>query len=102
MRKSCLKGGSAATMLAALALLSGCTDAGSMTCDQIVEEAKGISQNQPLKLASVTNVRETARTDAETRCTGDAQLSDGRNTTLYMRAYEEGDNIMVAYQETEF
>ena len=101
MRKSYLKGGSAATMLAAL-MLSGCTDAGSMTCDQIAEEAKGISQNQPLKLATVTNVRETARTDAETRCTGDAQLSDGRNTTLYMRAYEEGDNVMVAYQETEF
>ena len=102
MRDFVLTGGTAATILGALALLSACTDPGTMSCERIGEEAKTISGTQPIQIASIANARETSRTDAETRCTADAQLSDGRDTTLYLRAYNEGGNVMVAYQETEF
>ncbi|HEY5710622.1 MAG TPA: hypothetical protein VIT38_01905 [Allosphingosinicella sp.] len=102
MHLSRLKAGSTVIALAAIALLSGCVNVSSLDCSEIAEQAKTISQAQAIKIQNVTNSRETSRTDAEARCSADATLSDGRNTTLYLRAYEENGNTMVAYQETEF
>ena len=47
-------------------------------------------------------MRETSRTPTDARCEGQAQLADGGSGTVYMRAYEEGSNIMVAYQGEPF
>jgi hypothetical protein len=81
-------------------LLSGCGGISGMSCDAIAEHAKEISATQGLQVRTVSNLQETSRSDTEARCTGQAELSDGRSTTLYLRAYEENGNTMVAYQET--
>ncbi len=102
MRFFILKSGTAAILLAAAATLSGCTNVASLDCSEIAENAKQISQGQEIKIQSFSDARETSRSDGEARCTAQAQLSDGRSTTLHLRAYEENGNVMVAYQETEF
>jgi outer membrane murein-binding lipoprotein Lpp len=102
MHLSRLKAGTTVSALVAFTLLSGCVNVSSLDCNEIAEQAKTISQAQDIKIQSVTNSRETSRNGGEARCTADATLSDGRNTTLYLRAYEENGNTMVAYQETEF
>jgi outer membrane murein-binding lipoprotein Lpp len=86
----------------ALAALSGCTNVASLDCSEIATEAKRISEQQPVKIQSLDNVRETARTENEAKCEGNATMTDGSTGTLYLRAYREGDNTMVAYQGTPF
>lgn len=89
--------------IAAAAALCACTPSvASLDCNEIATKAKEISQNQPIKIQNITNVRETSRNDAEARCTGDAALADGGSGPVYMRAYQEGGNTMVAYQGTPF
>lgn len=87
-------------MLAATILLAGCGGVANMDCAAIGEHAKGISGSQGTQIRSLANLRETSRSENEARCEGQAELSDGRTATLYLRAYESDGNTMVAYQET--
>ena len=103
MRLSHLKLGSALLVLAAAPLLSGCTPKVSgMDCAAIAEQAKTISQGQTLKISSIANPHETSRSPTEARCEGNGTMSDGSTGTLYLRAYEENGNTMVAYKGTPF
>ncbi len=103
MRVSHLKMSAAFLALAAAPLLGGCTPKVSgMDCAAIAEQAKTISQNQTLKIQAIANPHETSRTPTEARCEGNATMSDGTTGTLYLRAYEENGNTMVAYQGTPF
>ena len=103
MRASSLKLGSALVVLAAATLLPACTPkVSSMDCSAIADQAKRISQDQPMKIQSVANLHEISRTDTDARCQGDATLSDNSNQTVYLRAYEENGNTIVAYQNTPF
>ena len=102
MRISQFRTGMAAIVIAALPALSGCVNVSRLDCNEIATEAKRISQNQPLKIQDLTNVHETARTDNDARCEGNATMSDGSTGTIYLRAYEENGNTMVAYQGTPF
>jgi hypothetical protein len=97
-----LRIGLAVTTAAALAALAACVNVKSMDCNEIAQKAKEISQNQPIKIQNIANVRETSRTATEARCTGDATLADGGTAPVYLRAYEENGNTMVAYQGTPF
>lgn len=73
-----------------------------MDCTAIAEQAKTISQGQPNKIQSVENAHETSRTPTEARCEGNATMSDGSTGTIYLRAYDDNGNTMVAYQGTPF
>ena len=84
--------------LAALPALSGCGGIAHLDCNAIAERARRISQDRPIKFVSIANARETARTETEIRCTGDATLADGGTAPLYMRAHEENGDVAVAYQ----
>ena len=97
-----MKLGSTALVFCALAL-SGCgTSVAQWDCAEIAEKSTELSQEQPVKFQSISDVRETSRTPTDARCEGQAQLAGGDSGTVYMRAYEEGSNIMVAYQGTPF
>jgi len=103
MRVSHLKLGSAFLALAAAPFLSACTPKVSgMDCAAILDHAKEISQAQPVKITSVANLHETSRNDTDARCEGNATMSDNSTGTIYLRAYEENGNTMVAYQGTPF
>ena len=103
MRVSRFKLGSALLVLAAMPLISACTPKVSgMDCAAIVEEATKISQGQTVKIQTVANAHETARTPTDARCEGNATMSDGSSGIIYLRAYEENGNTMVAYQGTPF
>jgi len=98
-----LRSGLALIALAAMPALSGCApQVSSLDCSEIATRAQVISQEQPIKIQSIANVRETSRTDNDARCTGDATLADGGTLPVYLRAYEEGGNTMVAYQGTPY
>ena len=43
-----------------------------------------------------------SRTEAEARCQGNAAWSDNSTTDIYLRAYRQGENTMVAYSATGF
>jgi hypothetical protein len=97
------KTGAFILVLAAVPLLSACAPkVSSLDCAEIVTEATKISQSQTAKLQTVTNVRETSRTETDARCEGDATMSDGATGTVYLRAYEENGNTIVAYQGMPF
>ena len=102
MRSSRLRAGLSLAILAALPALAGCVNVANLDCAEIAERAKVISQGQPVKIQTIANVRETSRTDSDARCTGDATLADGGTAPVYLRAYEENGNTMVAYQGTPF
>jgi hypothetical protein len=91
-----------AAAAAALAAMSGCVNVSSLDCSEIAEQAKRISQNEAVKIQTIADVRETARTGNDARCEGNATMSDGSTGTLYLRAYEENGNTMVAYQGTPY
>jgi hypothetical protein len=84
--------------LAALPALSGCGGIAHLDCSEIAQRAVRKSQDRPIKLASITNVRETARTESEARCAGDATLADGGTAPLYLRAREVNGQVDVDYQ----
>lgn len=95
--------GAVASAIGAAALLTGCNPSvASLSCDRIAEEAKQTSQSQQYKINSITNVREVSRTEQEARCQGNASWSDNTTTDIYMRAYRDGGNTMVAYSATGF
>jgi hypothetical protein len=101
MNARCLALGAVA--LAALPVVSACTPSvSSMSCDDIATQAKTISQDQPVKINGITNVHQTSRTDTEARCEGDGAWSNGGNSTVYLKAYRDGSNTMVAYQNQPF
>ena len=87
---------------AALAALAGCNSVADWDCSRIAEKSVEISRDQPVTFAEITDVREISRNETDARCEGTARLADGSEGTLYMRAYEEGSNIMVAYQTEPF
>ena len=90
--------------IAAIVFFSG--SAANLNCDEIASEAQRISQNQATPIKAITNVRETSRSlgrgTGEGRCEGTAELNDGSSQTVYLRAYEEGSNLMVEYSPTPF
>jgi hypothetical protein len=88
--------------LAGLPALSGCGGIAHLDCEGIAEQAKRLSQDRPIRIASIANARETARTETEIRCTGDATLADGGTAPLYLRAHEENGHVEVAYQGMSF
>jgi hypothetical protein len=88
--------------LAGLPVLSGCGGIAHLDCEGIAEQAKRLSQDRPIRIASIANARETARTATEIRCTGDATLADGGTAPLYLRAHEENGHVEVAYQGMSF
>ena len=88
--------------LAGLPALSGCGGIAHLDCDGIAEQAKRLSRDRPIRIESIANARETARTGTEIRCTGDATLADGGTAPLYLRAHEENGNVDVAYQGVPF
>jgi hypothetical protein len=88
--------------LAGLPALSGCGGIAHLDCNGIAEQARRLSQDRPIRIASIANGRETARTEIEIRCTGDATLADGGTAPLYLRAHEENGHVEVAYQGVPF
>jgi hypothetical protein len=88
--------------LAALPALGGCGGIAHLDCDGIAERARRLSQDRPIRIESIANARETARTETEIRCTGDATLADGGTAPLYLRAHEENGNVEVSYQGVPF
>ena len=88
--------------LAGLPALSGCGGIAHLDCDGIAEQAKRLSRDRPIRIESIANARETARTGTEIRCAGDATLADGGTAPLYLRAHEENGNVEVAYQGVPF
>ena len=101
MQYSPFKAGALA--LAALPILCGCTPSvASLSCSEMVDQAKATSQSQEYKITAIANPRETSRNEMEARCTGDATWSDGSNSQVYLRAYKEGENTMVGYQNAPF
>jgi len=101
MRNLAMNGSRTAVLLAAT-LMSGCVNVASLDCDDIADQAKQISANQAIQIRNITGSQEVSRGDNDARCTAQAELSDGRTTTLYLRAYDENGNTMVAYQEEAF
>lgn len=83
-----------------LLLLAGCDSVASWDCNRIAEKSVELSQSQPIRFRTITNVRETSRSQNDARCEGSAQLVAGGSGPIYMRAYLDGSNIMVAYQGT--
>lgn len=95
--------GAAASAIVAGAIIAGCTPSvASLSCDRIADQAKETSQSQQYKINNISNVREVSRTEAEARCQGNASWSDNTTTDIYMRAYRDGENTMVAYSATGF
>jgi hypothetical protein len=84
--------------LAALPALAGCGGIARLDCDSIAASARQLSQDRPIRIESIANVRETARTENEVRCTGTATLADGGTAPLYLRAHDENGRIEIAYQ----
>jgi hypothetical protein len=103
MRVLDLKTGSALLALAATPLLSACTPkVSTLDCAAILDHAKEISQGQQVKINAVANLHEVSRNDTDARCEGNATMSDNSTGTIYLRAYEENGNTIVAYQGTPF
>ncbi len=72
------------------------------TCPRIANHSVEMSQRQPIHLRAIDNVRETGRTAMDAHCQGFATTESGETGDVYMRAYVEGSNIMVAYQGDPF
>lgn len=89
-------------LLASGGLVSGCVNVANLDCSEIADQAKEASQTHEMKIQTIANSREISRTETEARCTAQATWSDGANMIVYLRAYEEGDNTMIAYQATPF
>ena len=94
--------GAGVSAVVAAGLLAACNNVASLSCDRIAGEAKDISQRQQVKINSITNLREVSRTEAEARCQGNASWSDNTSTDIYLRAYDQGGNTMVAYSDRGF
>ena len=89
--------------LSALVILAACTPSvESVSCETIGDEAKRISQSQPLKITEIRNISEQARTQREARCTGEATLDNNATAPIHMRAFFEGENAMVEYSPEPF
>src|SRR5262245_31727301 len=84
--------------LAAPPALAGCGGIAHLDCDSIAARAREVSEARPIRIESIANLRETARTDKEVRCTGDATLADGGTAPLYLRAREANGQVEIAYQ----
>ncbi|MDP8993646.1 MAG: hypothetical protein M3N07_01485 [Pseudomonadota bacterium] len=93
------KGLRTGAILGAALYLSACSPSvSSLDCGEIVEEAKRASQDQPVKINEVRNVREETRTETEARCLGEATWSNEEVSNVWMRAYETDNGTMVEYR----
>lgn len=93
---------SIALAFAGTVLLGGCGGISGMDCAEIGVRAREISAANPIRIAELAGFQETMRAESDIRCTAQARLADGRATTLYLRAFEEGGEAKVAYQERPF
>ena len=78
--------------------LAACGGFAQVDCGQVAARAQMTSRERAIRIERIANVRETARTEREVRCTGDATLADGGTAPLYLRAYEANGQVEVAYQ----
>jgi hypothetical protein len=93
----------AAGLFLAIVPLAGCGESiAALDCDEIASRAKRLSEEQEMKIKALANVSETSRTEHDVRCRADATWSDNATTPVYVRAYDEDENRMVAYQATPF
>ena len=84
-------------------LLASCAqNVGALGCEEITGKAKELSERQDMKITALANVTESSRTEHDVRCRADATWSDNATTAVYVRAYDDGENRMVAYQATPF
>ena len=90
------------TLLIAVPALAGCGGLAHFDCDDAAESARSLSQDRPIRIVSIANARETARSGTDLRCTGDAILADGGTAPVYIRAHEENGHVDVAYQGVPF
>jgi hypothetical protein len=81
---------------------AGASTMAEWTCPRIADHSVEMSQRQPIHLRSIGNVRETGRTSIDAHCQGFATTDGGETGDVYMKAYVEGTNIMVAYQGEPF
>ena len=88
--------------LALLPALSCCGNMGRPDCGQVAESARRLSEQRPIRITGIANVRETARTETELRCAGDATLADGGTAPLYFRVHIVNGEAEVAYQGTPY
>jgi hypothetical protein len=76
-----------------------------MNCSQISDQAREMYTSQQPAMNEIANVIEVSRTPGETgevRCTGLAKFTDGSEGPLYMRAYKDGGNTMIASSGSGF
>ena len=89
--------------LAAGALVAGCNPSvTSLDCPDIADQAKRISQDQPLKINEIRNPNEESRSENEARCTGEATWSDQSVSNVYLRAFRTDNGTMVEYRNQPF
>jgi hypothetical protein len=92
-----------AGVLLSLILLGACEQSlAELGCDEVAARARRLSEDQDMKIVALAKVTETSRTEHDVRCRADATWSDNATTPVYVRAYDEGENRMVAYQPTPF
>jgi len=90
------------TLLVAIPALAGCSGLAHFDCDAAAERARSMSQDRSIRIVSIANARETARSGTDLRCTADAILADGGTAPVYIRAHEENGHVEVAYQGAPF
>ena len=93
-KNALLFGGAAAATIA----VAACQRAADLSCDEIAQKAREISQRQEVKFNEIRDVREVSRTETERRCTGNGVTTTGQTIPLQMRGYEENGNQLVAYE----
>jgi hypothetical protein len=89
-------------LLAAMPLFACSERVAGLDCNEIGARAQRLSQQRPIRIVRLTDVRETSRTSTEARCAGNVTLADGGTAPLYFRAYEENGNTNIGYQGTPF
>lgn len=95
--------GRALILLAAALPTLACSErVAGLDCNEIGARAQRLSQERPIRIVRLTDIRETARMPTEARCAGNVTLADGGTAPLYFRAYEENGDTKVAYQGVPF
>lgn len=91
-----------AFVLGAALAVSACNNAASLSCEQIADQAKQITQTQGTAVTAITDIREVSATPTERRCTGTAATALG-STEVHMRGFQaENGDQRVEIRETPF
>jgi len=89
--------------LGVLALVTACAPSvESLSCADMGDEAKRISQSEQLKITEIRNLNEQSRTDSQALCSGEATFNNELTSPIHIRAYYQGDNTMVEYSSEPF